>query len=690
MVLDNTISTQWENAGLQVDASFATDGILVREDADTLRTSGITIDNLDNLDGATGLGLVNVLGSKVKLFLDATSTEDFNISLPSDTPAVGQFLSVSNFDGLDNTISTQWENAGLQVDASFATDGILVREDADTLRTSGITIDNLDNLAGATGLGLVNVLGSKVKLLLDATSTEDFNINLPSDTPSVGQFLSVSNFDGLDNTISTQWENAGLQVDASFATDGILVRQDADTLRTSGITIDNLDNLAGATGLGLVNVLGSKVKLFLDATSTEDFNISLPSDTPSVGQFLSVSNFDGLDNTISTQWENAGLQVDASFATDGILVRQDADTLRTSGITIDNLDNLDGATGLGLVNVLGSKVKLLLDATSTEDFNINLPSDTPSVGQFLSVSSFDGLDNTIFTQWSTVSHNSPQLIVVTLTPSGDQYSSISAAIASITDAGINKPYLVQVRPGVYVDSNIMIPSFVAVQGVSMEACVVSGGSSSTVFSMSSNSCLSFLTIQTTQGLGSGLRAVEVIDSSIVNIASVYIAACATGIYCEAVTGDSIVRMYNVIISGVIDIAVHIYNNSAFELTAVVTNAAVRNSNVGVPVGLQVEGQNSDVHVQGSNFAGPGSGTGVFVAGGAHVGVFSTSFARYSVGIRVPIQSGAPHLVVSGVEFEDVALQLDIQEEDCEGHITGFVPITDVNIHNAADFFCRWN
>ena len=90
----------------------------------------------------------------------------------------------------------EWGNGGLPHDESFTEDGIIVRQGTDLMRTSGITIDNLHNMSGPTSLSLHNVLGSKVKLLLDATSTEDFNINLPSDTPSVGQFLSVSNFDG--------------------------------------------------------------------------------------------------------------------------------------------------------------------------------------------------------------------------------------------------------------------------------------------------------------------------------------------------------------------------------------------------------------------------------------------------------------------------------------------------------------
>lgn len=53
--------------------------------------------------------------------------------------------------------------------------------------------------------------------------------------------------------------------------------------------------------------------------------------------------------------------------------------------------------------------------------------------------------------------------VVTVAASGAMYTTITAALASITDAAINKPYVVQLAPGTYVE-NVTLKAYVSLTG----------------------------------------------------------------------------------------------------------------------------------------------------------------------------------------------------------------------------------
>ncbi len=70
--------------------------------------------------------------------------------------------------------------------------------------------------------------------------------------------------------------------------------------------------------------------------------------------------------------------------------------------------------------------------------------------------------------------------VIVVAMSGGDYSSVQAAIDSVTDAAADNSYLVWVAPGVYVEQVSMQP-YVHLQGAGQEATVISSTASSSVF-----------------------------------------------------------------------------------------------------------------------------------------------------------------------------------------------------------------
>jgi hypothetical protein len=90
--------------------------------------------------------------------------------------------------------------------------------------------------------------------------------------------------------------------------------------------------------------------------------------------------------------------------------------------------------------------------------------------------------------------------VVIVAKSGGDYTSVQAAIDSITDAAADNPYLVWVAPGVYVEQVTMKP-YVHLQGAGQEATVITSTASTTTWppdvatlKLASNTSLRDLTV----------------------------------------------------------------------------------------------------------------------------------------------------------------------------------------------------
>jgi len=87
---------------------------------------------------------------------------------------------------------------------------------------------------------------------------------------------------------------------------------------------------------------------------------------------------------------------------------------------------------------------------------------------------------------------SAQTIIVAI--SGGDFTSLGNAVSSIIDASNTKPYIVIVESGVYTESFMTIPSFVKVIGRDNNATIVASSATAPIFSMSSNTSLTGLTI----------------------------------------------------------------------------------------------------------------------------------------------------------------------------------------------------
>ncbi|EFO81370.1 hypothetical protein OSCT_0769 [Oscillochloris trichoides DG-6] len=95
---------------------------------------------------------------------------------------------------------------------------------------------------------------------------------------------------------------------------------------------------------------------------------------------------------------------------------------------------------------------------------------------------------------------SPYAQVIVVAQSGGDFTSIQAALDSITDASASKPYLVYVAPGVYAE-RVTMKAYVTIEGAGQEATIIrgTGGGSSNASSATvvgaSNATLRNLSVQ---------------------------------------------------------------------------------------------------------------------------------------------------------------------------------------------------
>lgn len=65
--------------------------------------------------------------------------------------------------------------------------------------------------------------------------------------------------------------------------------------------------------------------------------------------------------------------------------------------------------------------------------------------------------------------------LIEVSPTGADFTSVAEALASITDASADRPFVVLVYPGVYTETELLlVPSFVHLKGLSRESVVIEG------------------------------------------------------------------------------------------------------------------------------------------------------------------------------------------------------------------------
>jgi len=283
------------------------------------------------------------------------------------------------------------------------------------------------------------------------------------------------------------------------------------------------------------------------------------------------------------------------------------------------------------------------------------------------------------------------LVTVGQPGSNVNYNSIKTAVDSITNATATNTYTVRVSPGVYIESQMVVPSYVAVKGDSSISTVVSASNpSSSIFVMSDQSMVIDMQIQgSTAPSASAIiysspttpqtNAIAYVEN--VRFGTNYTNAKVVG---TGSSGNCILQCSNVKYGGFtegnksFDVGFHVTRTGSagigrMQLRNVTsTNGGVAGSDNNQIFAL-ADAPSCAFIVNGcllTRAAGSAIGTGFKVYNGGNLRLTGVNFQRWDKGIWAPQTGSGPSIDAIALNFENCTTDVAIEHTGSTGKVQG--------------------
>ena len=413
---------------------------------------------------------------------------------------------------------------------------------------------------------------------------------------------------------------------------------------------------------------------------------------PKTDTSLTTALTRGSDGTIEWSRDEVVFAPSTRPKTDAVAVFTGSNSSTSStNVTIDTGDNVKNATSFGLINDVGQEFNMQLsDSVSVDDpLTVNFPTSSGPVGTSLTVTNL--VDNVVDLEWQFPAISVANTVVVSKTPTAGQFNNIAAALASITGQSPSNRFLVSVEPGQYSEDNLIIPRYVSIQGTSQNVCFINGGATNSVLVMTGGSNATNLTITSQAALASNVPAILMSSDNgdVLVLDSVVLDTVAVGIHAGPNTAaESLYRLFNVRINDVKDVGVSVDGTGAVLTNVKALGLLINTVNTANTQAVNVKGPNGDCFLQASELVGDvnTNGTAIVVDTAGHLTCNGVEINRFAVGVHVPVQVGAPLLIVEGGEIDNTPLAINVEDDECSGHYGGFVNANLIQINPVSSFF----
>ncbi len=268
-------------------------------------------------------------------------------------------------------------------------------------------------------------------------------------------------------------------------------------------------------------------------------------------------------------------------------------------------------------------------------------------------------------------------ITVQKNPTESQFSSIKDALDSILDSSEEKPYLVYVGPGVYIEDQMIIPNFVSIRGSSILPTVVSPSNPAQyLFIMGNTTEISFITLQGVSGSlapgpGEGYSAIlaqDVGDFAQLHKVSIY--DFDIGIKNVSDSDESDLYLEYVDINGNYSYACYNESNNGFSAYLSIENVFTYPSNSSVQTAIFNDGDNTKLEINASNFTGTSTSTGISMINGGLVTISSCYFYTFETGILSNNTGSGVNLIINSCSMIDCTLDFSIENAGTTGYFFG--------------------
>jgi len=288
-----------------------------------------------------------------------------------------------------------------------------------------------------------------------------------------------------------------------------------------------------------------------------------------------------------------------------------------------------------------------------------------------------------YDRWATLLKKSTNIVTVDTVSGVADFTSIAAAVASITTASSSNPFVVRVNAGLYLEPVITMKSWVTVKGdSSMNTIVEANNSSNSVFIMADQSMIIDLQVQGSTGTG-----VSAVVYSSPTVPQTNAIAYAENVrfganYTHAKTigtsgGNCILQCSNVKYGGYpFTLGFHVTNDGSGIGRMQLRNVTSTNGGITTTTGLifaKADQPGCAFIVNGcllTKATGAAGGTGFWVENGASLRLTAVNFQRWSTGIYAPNVGSAPSIYGTALNFENNTKDIIVEHPSTTGKFEG--------------------
>jgi hypothetical protein len=279
------------------------------------------------------------------------------------------------------------------------------------------------------------------------------------------------------------------------------------------------------------------------------------------------------------------------------------------------------------------------------------------------------------------------VVSVSINPGVGQFGSVSAAIATITDSSLTKPYVVTVGPGVYNEENITIPEYTCVWAHDQAVATIKAVSGTNpVFILADNSCVINITIDGNGNVGAGIDAAT-LDPTHVQILGCRLRDTTIGMTFGPSSNESYMDVKNLTVLNP-SVSAWVIDGTGAETTHVhVADLECRGGGAGPSTAIRALGSNSELTIQTARIEGTGSDTAISVENSGVLFLQGAALTSWATGVITLADGGTPSVRIESTNFSSVTTELDFVNTSTTGFLfSEFNDLNNFNIPQTSSFY----
>lgn len=358
---------------------------------------------------------------------------------------------------------------------------------------------------------------------------------------------------------------------------------------------------------------------------------------------------------------------------------------------VNGVSSINGQTNkVQIINTgaIGTAPNISQTGTNINTINIPLANQSSVTAGLISKTEYDTFNNKVSTNDNRLT--TENILKVKKNPGTGEFSSIAAAIATITTSSETNKYLVEVGPGIYEEPEITIPPYVSITGSTINITTVKPiDEDQHLFIMGARTEVSFLNcVGHSLSLGSGKAAFYCQDiNDFAQLHKISIYDFDIGIENNANDQDCTLYAEYVDINGDYSYAaknISIGGNLAF---LQLENFYAYGSNASTKTTILNDGETTELHLHLAGLIGvSGDDVGIRCFNGGSAEINATFLHDFGDSAIIVESSSATNLAISGSTFVNCTKNVIIDSTTATGYLDGSSEYGKIEINSSSSFF----